>query len=291
MLAVGQNADFIAADPMTTVSGNVIRNMPNLKIIHSEGVGYNGFDIQTAQEKGAYVCNCRGVNAGAVAEQTVLLILAVLRNLVVGDRIEREGHQMEMKERTMVDGMLEVSDCKVGLIGFGDIGQATAVRLRPFGCELYYYTPHRKSEVFEQEQGVTYLPLNKLIQTCNIISLHMPVTEDTREMVNAELLSLMRSDAYLINTSRGDLVDNQALREALIEGRIAGAGLDTIYPEPTTADNPLVNLPANCADKVTFSPHIGGITTSSFKRAHRLIWQSFDDVANGNRPKSIVNGL
>ena len=291
LLAAAQDADFVAADPMTTVSGNVIRSMPNLKVIHSEGVGFNGFDLEAAGERGIYVCNCKGVNAGAVAEQAILLMLALLRSTVVGDRVEREGGQIEMKERLMFEGIRELADCKIGLVGFGDIAKATAERLYPFGCELYYYAPHRKDAETEKKFHVNYLPLENLVAQCDIVSLHLPVTEETRGMVNREFLSYMKPDALLINTARGDVVDNEALREALIEGRIGGAGLDTIYPEPTLKNNPLVDLPADCADRVIYSPHIGGITTSTFKRAHRYIWQSFEDVKNGKRPENIVNGL
>lgn len=291
LLAAARDADFIAADPMATVSAALIRGMPNLKLIHSEGVAFNNFDLEAAREKGVYVCNCKGVNAGAVAEQTVLLMLAVLRRLVVGDRTERRGGQMQMKERTMLEGLKELSECKVGLIGFGDIARAAAERLRPFGCALFYNTPRRKSEDIERRFGVCYLPLEELVRTCDMISLHTPVTKETKGMVNREFLSRMRPDAILINTARGDLVDNEALREAIIAGRIAGAGLDTVFPEPTTADNPLVDLPPECADKVIFSPHIGGITARAFRQANRLIWQSFEDVRQGKRPQNIVNGL
>lgn len=291
LLAAARDADYIAADPMTQVSGTVIRSMPNLKMIHSEGVGFNGFDLAAARERGIYVCNCKGVNAGAVAEQTILLILALLRNAVVGDRVEREGGQIRMKERMMFEGIREVSDCTVGLVGFGDIAKATAERLIPFGCNLVYTASHKKDAETEQRYHVTYLPLSELIAQSDIVSLHVPVTDETRGMVNAEFLGRMKKDAFLINTARGDLVDNQALRQALIDGTIQGAGLDTIYPEPTLADNPLVDLPAQCADRVIYSPHIGGITTSSFRRSHRMIWQGFADCESGKRPHNIVNGL
>lgn len=291
LLAAACDADYIAADPMTQVSGAVIRRMPNLKMIHSEGVGFNGFDLDTAREKGIYVCNCKGVNASAVAEQTILLILALLRNAVVGDRVEREGGQIRMKERMMFEGIREVSDCIVGLVGFGDIAKATAERLIPFGCKLVYTASHKKDEETEQHYHVSYLPLDELVSSSDIVSLHVPVTDETRSMVDADFLGRMKKDAFLINTARGDLVDNQALRQALIDGTIQGAGLDTIYPEPTLADNPLVDLLVECADRVIYSPHIGGITTSSFRRSHRMIWQGFADCENGKRPHNIVNGL
>jgi phosphoglycerate dehydrogenase-like enzyme len=196
-----------------------------------------------------------------------------------------------MKERMMVEGIREISDCTIGLIGFGDIAKATAERLVPFGCKLVYTAQSRKDAETEERYHVHYLPLNELIAVSDVVSLHVPVTEQTRGMVNAAFLHQMKQDALLINTSRGDLVDNMALRQALIDGTILGAGLDTIYPEPTPADHPLVALPEECADRVIYSPHIGGITTSSFRRSHRMIWQGFDDYCHGIRPKNIVNGI
>ena len=289
ILSVAQDADFIAVDAMASVSGNLIRNMPNLKVIHSEGVGYQGVDVAEATKQGVHVCNCKGVYAGAVAEQAVLLILALLRNVVVGDRVEREGGQIQMKERTMLEGIREVSDCKIGLIGFGDIAKATAERLYPFGCEMYYYSLHKKDSETEAKYHVNYLSLEDLAATCDIISIHAPANDQTKGMINEHFISLMKQDAFLVNTARGDLVDNEALRNALISGRIAGAGLDTITPEPTTRDNPLVDLPADCADRVIYSPHIGGITTSTFRRAHRMLWQAFADCSEGRTPKNVVN--
>lgn len=289
ILKAGADAEYLAADPITRVGRNVIYSMPNLKMIHSEGVGYDGFDVAAAAERGIYVCNCKGANAGAVAEQTILLILGFLRRVIEGDRIEREGNQIKMKERMMVEGIREVSDCKVGLVGFGDIAKATAERLYPFGCELYYYSLHRKDAETEESYHVKYLPLRELAATCEIISLHAAVTDETRGMVNEKFLSRMKKNAFLVNTARGDLVDNEALKAAIINGTIMGAALDTIYPEPTTKDNVLLNLPKECEDRIIYSPHIGGATTSSMKRAHRMLWQGFEDMANGKRPENVVN--
>lgn len=129
LLAAARDADAISIDPIARLSGNVIRQMPKLKIIQSEGVGFNGIDCQTAKEKGIFVCNCKGANAGAVAEQAILLMLALLRSIITGDRLEREGRQMEVKERLMYEGIAELGDCKIGLIGFGDIAKAVAKRL------------------------------------------------------------------------------------------------------------------------------------------------------------------
>jgi len=287
----GRDCVYIAADPMGTVSGDVIRGLDKLRLIHSEGVGFNGVDISAARERGIYVCNCKGVNAGAVAEQAVFLMLAVLRGAVTGHRAVRAGEQMSTKEKMMLGGIRELSQCRVGLIGLGDIGCAVAERLIPFGAELCYWSRNRKSADTESRLGLRYLPFDELVRTCDIISLHTAVTPETTNMADRGFFDKMKSDSILINTARGELVDNVALIEALESGKLFGAGLDTVYPEPVTRDNPLLNLPPKLADKIVFSPHIGGITAGAFKRSHRLIWESFRDVQEGKRPKNIINGL
>ena len=291
LLQAAQDADAIIIDAIARLSGTVIRQMPNLKIIQSEGVGYNGIDCQAAKEKGIYVCNCKGANAGAVAEQAILLMLALLRSTLTGDRLEREGRQMEMKQRLMVEGITELGDCKIGLIGFGDIAKAAAKRLFPFACEIFYYDKYKASQELEAEYHVSFMEMNDLISSCDIISIHCPATPETTEMVNAEFLAKMKPTAYLINTARGDLVDNQALYDAIVMGKIRGAGLDTVHPEPTTKDNILLNLPEECKEHIIFSPHIGGITTSFFRRAHLFNWGNVESALKGNHPQNIVNGL
>ena len=198
---------------------------------------------------------------------------------------------MEMKERCMVEGLTELSACKVGLVGFGDIARAAAERLAHFGCELYYYTKHRRTPEEERKYGITYLPLEELAERSDIVSLHCAVTDETRNMVDEDFLARMKPTAYLINTARGDLVDNAALVQALTEGRIAGAGLDTLAPEPVPDGHPLTVLPQEIQDRVALAPHLGGITEASFRRAHAHMWRNAERLAAGERPDCVVNGL
>ncbi|WP_461205885.1 2-hydroxyacid dehydrogenase [Clostridium sp. DL1XJH146] len=291
ILEIASDVDAIAVDPISILSAKVISNMPNLKIIQSEGVGFNLIDLEAAKNKGVFVCNCKGANASAVAEQTILLMLAVLRDMVVNDGEERKGHQMQVKEKMMYEGIVELGDCKVGLIGFGDIAKATAKRLIPFDCEIYYYSRTRKSKDIEETYNAKYMSLDELISSCDIVSIHCPATAFTKEMVNEEFLKKMKPSAYLINTARGEVVDNKALAKALMLEEIKGAGLDTVAPEPTTKDNILLNLPEEHANKIIFSPHIGGITSSYFKRAHKRNWININKAINGERPDNIVNDL
>lgn len=283
------DAEVIFADAIGRVGRALISRMPNLKLIQSEGVGYNGIDVAAAKERGIFVCNNKGVNADSVAEQTILLMLGLLRRVVVFDSRVREGLQIQTKEEMMLGGIRELSECTVGLIGFGDIAKAVALKLKPFGCRVVYFTRHPLSAADEAYYGANYVPLDELLHIADIVSLHLPVTESTVNTVNADFIGKMKKTAYLINTARGELVDNLAVCSALTEGMIAGAGFDCVAPEPTLRDNPLLNLPKSAAEKVIFSPHVGGITERSFVVAHKRIWENAQAVINGKNPQNIVS--
>ena len=289
LLEAAKDAEIILADAIAPVSGDLIEKMPNLKMIHSEGVAFDKIDTETAGKRGIFVCNNKGCNAAAVAEQAILLMLAFLRRAIAGDREVRAGHQIQMKERAMVEGITELGGCVVGLIGFGDIARATAVRLKAFGCRMYYYTPRQKPKETEDEFGVRYAALDELAGLSDIVSVHAAVTPETAGMINADFLNRMKPAAFVVNTARGEIIDNLALRDALIAGRIAGAAFDTLYPEPTPKDHPLVDLPDACKDRVIYAPHLGGITTGSFIRAHKNIWENVGRVERGEKPVNIVN--
>lgn len=289
--AANRDADILFVDAVTRVDGAVMDLMPGLKMIQIVGVAYNLVDGQAARDRGIYLCNNKGCNAESVAEHAIMLMLMALRSGVTGHRAVVEGRQFQTKLDTIAAGRPGLFQCSVGLIGFGDIAQATARRLAAFGCQLYYYTAHRRPPEVEEAFGVTYLPLNELAETCDIISLHCAVNEETREMVNAQFLSRMKPDAVLVNCARGALVDNRALREALIQGRIGCAALDTIEPEPTPADHPLVDLPAQAQSRVVYSPHLGGSSGGAFLKAHRTMWENARRIIAGERPVYVVNGL
>jgi len=291
LLREHSDARILIVDAIGAAGRGLIEGMPGLRLIHSEGVGYEGVDLAAAAERGVYVCNNKGVNAGAVAEQAVLLMLALLRNAVWGDGAVRAGRQIQAKYAAMIEGITELGDCTVGIVGLGDIGRATAARLRAFGCKLLYYSLHRKPAEEEAALGVEYAPLFDLASRSDIVSVHVAINRETTGMIDRAFLARMKPTAYLVNTARGEAVDNAALREALVAGRIAGAGLDTIYPEPTTADNPLVDLPAGLRARVVYSPHFGGITTGTMRRAQKHIWENVNRVLRGERPDCIVNGL
>ncbi len=289
MAAACPDAGALLVDAITPVSAQAMDLLPQVKLIHSEGVAYSAIDTAAAKERGIYVCNNAGCNAAPVAELAIMLMLMLTRLALSAHRAVREGRQIQFKENIMQEGGLELGELSVGLVGFGDIGQAAARRLKPFGCPLYYYAPHRRPEALEEELGASYLPLEELAARCDVVMLACSVNESTKGMVNRDFLARMKSGAFLINTSRGELIDNLALREALLEGKIAGAGLDTIAPEPTPADHPLVDLPEHVRDRVICTAHLGGITEGSFRRAHTNIWNNVRLILEGKRPVHVVN--
>ncbi len=290
ILAAGKDAEVIIVDAMGKVSANVINHMPNLKMIHSEGVGFQGVDTIAASAKQVYVCNCKGMNATAVAEQAILLMLGLLRGVVTGDSAVREGRQIEVKENHMLTGDLkELSDCTIGFMGFGDIAKATAKMADVFGAKIVYYDIFRAPKELEKAYNATYMTINELLKVSDIVSLHLPVTPQTAGMVNADFFAKMKDGAYLVNTARGELVDSQALVEAIRSGRLAGAGLDCVAGEPVQADNVILQAEKAVEDRIIYSCHVGGITASSFKRGYQMVWSDIAKIEAGEKPEHIVN--
>ena len=290
--AQARDAEILLADAgVARVTAPLIAGLPRLKLIHTDGVGYNGVDADAARSRGIPVCNCKGCNAHGVAESAVMLMLMLTRHAVPGYRAVLDGRQMDYKEHIMRSAVPEFSDYSIGLVGLGDIAKATARRLIPFGNKVYYYAPHRRSPEEERELRVTYLPLEELAETCDILSLHCPVTGDTTGMVDEAFLSRMKPGSYLVNTSRGQLIDNAAVRAWLMSGHLAGAAFDTLWPEPTPADHPLVALPPEIRDRVVYAPHLGGNTGPAFRRAYTTVWENVRRILSGETPVNIVNGL
>lgn len=290
-LKVAEDADIIIADAMAPVPAELINAMPYLKMICSEGVAYNSFDIDAAKAKGVFVTNNAGMNAMAVAEQTLLLMVGVLRNVAQNDAKVREGLQIETKESYMANmNLYEMADFSVGLIGFGNIAKATAKLLNAYGVEnIYYYKRTPLSEAEEKSLNVKYLPLDELLSKSDFVSMHTPVTSETKQMANDEFFGKMKEGSYFINTARGEVVDSYALVRALESGKIKMAGLDTVDNEPARKDHYLLNLPEETSKKILFAPHIGGITVSSFKRGYDMIWENVLRLNNGQPPYRVVN--
>ena len=285
---IATSADVLVVSAMTKIGSEIIENMPELKLIHSQGVAFNAIDIDSAHRAGVYVCNCAGVNAKAVAEQTVLLILALIKNFRWNEDMVYAGRQMEAKAVCFANGLPELGGLTVGIVGFGAIGRELAALLKPFGCKMNYYESMGDRRV----EGLTFMPLDELYASCDIITLHVPVTPETTNMINSESLSTFKRGAILINTARGELMDHNAVAEALISGQLGGLGADTLSPEPILSDNPILcALPEELRRHVALSPHIAGLTNGAFIRAYEKVRKNIEAIERGERPDCIVNGL
>lgn len=286
-----QGADYLFVNSVHPVSAQVIRENPQLKLIHVEGVAFNTVDVKAAKEAGIPVCNNRAVNNGAVAEHTIGLMLAGLRRTVAySEEILQDGFG-PCQAQARAEGQHELAGRHVGLVGFGAIGREVARRLLGWGCRVSYFDAFRPTPEVEQELNVTYLSQEELLQSCDIVSLHVPVLPSTVGMINEEVLRRMKPNALLVNTARGEIVDQDALALALEQGWIAGACLDTLTPEPAPKDLPLLNLPPEAARRLIVTPHIGGTTDEAFTRM--LLWtiENMLRTERGEKPINIVNGL
>lgn len=284
LISQASDTDFIMLDAMASLGDDVISAMPNLKLIQSEGVGYQGVDLDSAKRNNVVVCNNKGINDTAVAEGALFLILSCLKDITNCQDKVYSGHQMDAK-RAAFGTVRELGECTVGLVGFGDIARASAKLLRAFGARVVYSNRTRYADI-EEEYGVEYLPLDELLAQSDFVSLHLAVNDDTRGIADADFFSKMKRDAFLINTARGDLVDNEALLDALLNDTIAGAGLDVIYPEPVLADNIL--LDERVRHKLVLTPHISGITSLTIKKLYKNSYDNITKVINGEKPDNIV---
>jgi D-3-phosphoglycerate dehydrogenase len=257
------------------LSPELIALAPGLRVIARTGVGYDLIDVPTATQRRIAVTITPGTNQESVAEQTMGLILALLRRIVSNDRIIHGGSW----DRRLVE---PVRGKTLGLIGLGRIGQAVATRAKAFAMRVLAFDPVVNPE-FAARQEVGLVTLPELLEQSDIVSLHVPLTEATRRMVDANFLARMKPGSYLINTARGGIVDETALVRSLTTGHLAGAGLDVLNLEPPERNNPLLGLP-----HVILSPHIAGTDTQSMSDMADMAAQTVVDLYHNRWPRGCV---
>ncbi|MGI9295724.1 MAG: 2-hydroxyacid dehydrogenase [Pseudomonadales bacterium] len=252
------NAEVVDAEVIWHVlhpsTADVIERAPALKLIQKIGVGVNTIDLEAAQARGIAVCNMPGTNSRAVAEMTLLLMLSALRKQPAIERACRSGQWTV--DGTTRESLGEIGGRTVGFIGFGAVPRILAPMVEAMDARVIYTANGPKAV------GYDFLPLDALLAQADIVSLHIPLTSATEQLIDRPRLASMKPGALLINTARGPLVDEQALYEALTDGNLGGAGLDVFYQEPVAADNPLLSL-----DNITVAPHVAWLTNETFSRS------------------------
>ncbi len=257
---------------------------PKLKLIQLLSAGYDRVDIEAARRAGVPVSNNGGANAIAVAEHAIMLMLAVCRRLTWQHSMTSSGRWRGNDVANV--RLYELYGRTLGIVGLGNIGKKVTRLAQAFGLAVQYFDIARLSEDAADALGVRFRLFDELLRTSDIVSLHVPLTPQTRHMMGAAQFAKMQPTAYLINTCRGPVVDEKALIEALGNGTIAGAGLDVFDQEPPPADNPLFSM-AN----VTVTPHFAGPTWDNQQARFRNGFDNVQRVARGEKPLWIIPEL
>jgi len=252
-------------------------NAKRLKLVQVLSAGYDMVNIEGARKARIPICSNGGANSVAVGEHAIMLMLAVYRKLIAFHQNVAAGHWHRGIARTV--DIYEIEGKTVGIVGLGNIGQQVTRRIKAFDARVIYYDLFRRSHEEEERLGVKYVPL----ETADIVSLHVPLNDSTRHMIGAGELSRMKPKAILINTCRGEVVDEAALIKALQEHRIMGAGLDCQEKEPADPNNPLLKLP-----NVTLTPHNAGPTVDSYRKRFGNGYANIQRVANGQPPLWVI---
>ena len=273
------------------ITAEVLSCIPSVRMIQSAGAGYDQVDVESAAALGIPVANSPGHNTGTVAELTVAMLIALQRRMLQADREIKAGRYQSLRERLFHIGLPELGDTTLGLVGFGAVGRKMAQVTGLLGASIIYYDVNRPNAAEEQALKVHYKPLHELLATCDAVSLHAPLTPATRGLIGSQELARMPVGAYLVNTARGELIDPQALAEALESGHIAGAALDTLAPEPPPDDHPLLNLSPEASERLLLTPHIAGTTRGAFHRMLTGALKNLQTVAGGGLPRHVVNGI
>lgn len=260
------------------VNETVIAASPRLKVIAKHGTGVDNIDLDAAARCGIPVLRALGANARSVAEHTIALMIALMKDIVPLDRAVKGG---EWPKASYVGR--DLAGAKLGLVGFGAIGQEVAMLARGLGMPVTVFDPY----TIELPREVTReTDLDTLLATSDIVSLHCPLTKETRHLINAERLGRMKPTSFVVNTARGGIIDELALVEALRGGTIAGAGLDSFAEEPPPKDSPLWSLP-----NIIVTPHTGGAARGAMRAMAETAARHVISVLDGNGPdlRSVAN--
>ncbi|HEX5050732.1 MAG TPA: D-glycerate dehydrogenase [Planctomycetota bacterium] len=276
-----QHAHGLVCQLTDPITANVIDKAPHLRVISQIAVGHDNIDVPAATARRIVVTNTPGVLTEATADLTFALLLATARRLPAAERFLREGNWRRWDVDLLCGS--DVHERTLGIVGFGRIGQAVAARARGFSMRVLYASRSQGAPEVEQRLQARRVPLDTLLQQSDFVTLHVPLGPETRHLIGVEQLCRMKRSAFLINTSRGPVVDEAALAAALEEGLLAGAGLDVFEREPTVHPG-LLALPG-----VVLLPHVGSAVTSVRSLMCAIAARDCAAVLTGERPQHAVN--
>lgn len=277
----GKYADAVVAQVGFAVENDLIEQLRKCKVICTFGMGFNHVDIDTAKKHDIYVCNVPNYCAEEVADHTLALSLAILRRLSHYNRQVKQGEW----DPTNTKPIYRLSETVVGLLGFGQISRMVAERFKPFGVTLLAHDRFVDATVFKQ-YGVTSVSLDELLEKSYLLSLHVPLTEETKDLINEEKLSKLPKGAMVVNTCRGGVIKESALASLMNSGHISAAGIDVLKTEPPKKNNPLVEL-----EETIITPHAAYNSIEAENQLQIETAQNVIRAIRGEKPLHIVNGL
>jgi phosphoglycerate dehydrogenase-like enzyme len=287
-----RGADCLFSTATTGYVGRqVIENIPDIKILQTVGAGFDHVDIPVTIRQGIPVANVPGANATTVAEYTIGVIIALQRRILEADDEVKQGNYLAFRNSSLQKGLKEIRGSKLGLVGFGAIGREVAKIAVLLGASVSYFASHRLSPDVETQYSVKYEPFESLLSTSDIVSLHVPLNDSTRGFIGLQEMMLMAPGSILVNTARGEVVQQAALAECLERGHLTGAAIDTIAPEPPGSRHPLLQLSPLAKKRLLLTPHIAGATAKSFKRMIETAMDNIGRAVRGEIPENIVNGI
>jgi len=276
-----KDADALVCLLSDAIDEEILSDAKKLKIIANYAVGYNNINVEYAKEHGIFVTNTPGVLTETTADLTWALMLSVARRIVEADKFTRSGKFKGWEPELMLGS--DIFGKTLGVIGAGRIGQAVMKRAIGFGMRVIYYSKSRLPLDIESNLNASYVSLEKLLKEADFVSLHVPLTKNTYHMIGEDQLSLMKRTAYLINTARGPVVDEEALVKFLKEKRIAGAALDVFENEPLLTPG-LTEL-----DNVVITPHIGSASKETREKMSVIVAENVIAALEGKIPPNCVN--
>ena len=280
LIKAAKNVDIVIVSCFTTISARVLDKAKKLKAVIKYGVGVDNIDLAAATHNGVLVVNCPEYGSDTIAEHAFALIICLAKKLVQIDKLMRKKAWVWPSPELMG---IDLTGKTVGLIGFGRIGQALVRKAAGFGMKIIAYDPYA-GDVLKKTPGVEFVNLDTLLKTADVVSIHCILTPETQNLIGAHELRKMKKTAFLVDVSRGAIIDENALLAALKENWIAGAGLDVFAHEPLPPGHPLLEM-----DNVVLSPHFAWYTREAHARLETEALQRALEILKGRMPQNIIN--
>jgi lactate dehydrogenase-like 2-hydroxyacid dehydrogenase len=281
-----KEADIILSDPVhfNPIPRKIIESAKKLKLIQCYTIGFDDIDIEAAREQGIPVANSAGVLSKPIAEYTIMAALYLIKSIEYAYSELQNGNWVQQQLMTPPEQPLEFGSSTLGIIGCGSIGQEVARQAGVFGTRILYHNRSRLDETVERRLGLEYSSFKDILGSSDVLSINVPLTDETRGMIGAEEIALMKKGAVLINTARGGIVNEQALADALKSGHLRGAAVDVFENEQDIGVCPLIGL-----ENVILTPHSSAISPETLKRVPPKVMENLNRIYDGKPPLRIVN--